>query len=52
MQKGINEMASMIVGYHCIMWKQACLANINETWVENFGLVSTMACFAWTRRVW
>jgi hypothetical protein len=22
----------------------------NETWVDGFGLVSIMACFAWTRR--
>jgi hypothetical protein len=24
----------------------------NETWVDDFGLVSIMACFAWTTRVW
>jgi hypothetical protein len=40
-----------VVGYHSIMWKQAYLANDNETWVDDFGLVSMMACFAWTKRV-
>jgi hypothetical protein len=25
----------------------------NETWVDDFGLTSMMACFAWTKkRVW
>jgi hypothetical protein len=24
---------------------------VNETWVDDFRLVSIMACFAWTRRV-
>ena len=28
------------------IWQMA-----NETWVDGFGLVSIMACFAWTRRV-
>ena len=28
------------------IWQMA-----NETWVDDFGLVSIMACFAWTRRV-
>jgi hypothetical protein len=25
---------------------------VNKTWVDYFGLVSIMACFAWTKRVW
>ena len=28
-------------------WKMA-----KETWVDVLGLVSTMTCFSWTRRVW
>ena len=51
--KGINEIIAFM------LWdiiasqenKHVCQI-VNETWVDDFGLVSIISCFAWTRRVW
>ena len=48
----VDEMASVlwdiiVSGESKHIWQM-----VNETWVDDFGLVSIMACFAWTRRVW
>ena len=47
----INEVASMLWDIISCenkhIWQMA-----NETWVNEFGSVSIMACFTWIRRVW
>ena len=49
---GVDEMASMLWDI-IVSWESKHIWQmVNETWVDDFGLVSIMACFAWTRIVW
>ena len=49
---GVDEMASMLRNI-IVSWENKHIWQmLKETWVDDFGLVSIMACFAWTRRVW
>ena len=48
----INEMASMLWDIIASWENKHIWQMANETWVDDFGLVSMMACFAWIRRVW
>ena len=45
----INEMASIL--WDIIVWCESkhVWQMANETWVDDFGLVSIMVCFPWTR---
>ena len=49
---GINEMSFMLWDIIASRESKHIWQMVNETWVDDFGLVSIMACFAWTRRVW
>ena len=49
---GVDEMASMLWDI-IVSWESKHIWQmVNEIWVDDFGLVSIMGCFAWTRRVW
>ena len=47
----IDEMAFMLWDIIASCESKHIWQMANETWVDDFGLVSIMACFAWTRRV-
>ena len=48
----VDEMASMLRNI-IVSWESKHIWQmLKETWVDDFGLVSIMACCAWTRRVW
>ena len=48
---GVIEMTSILWDI-IVSWESKHIWQMeNETWVDDFGLVSIMACFAWTRRV-
>jgi hypothetical protein len=47
----INEMASMLWDIIASCESKHIWQMANETWVDDFELVSIVACFAWTRRV-
>ena len=47
----VDEIASILWDI-IVSWESKHIWQmVNETWVD-FGLVSIMSCFAWTRRVW
>ena len=49
---GVDKMASMLWDI-IVSWESKHIWQMaNETWVVDFGLVSIMACFVWTRRFW
>jgi hypothetical protein len=48
----IDEMASMLWDIIVSCESKHIWQMVNKAWVDDFGLVSIMACFVWTRRVW
>ena len=49
---GVDEMASTLTNI-IVSWESKHIWQmLKETWVDNFGLVSIIACFTWTRIVW
>ena len=46
---GINEIASILWDIIASYESKHIWRMVNETWVDDFGLVSIMACFTWTR---
>ena len=48
----VNKMASMLWDI-IVSWESKHIWQMaKETWVDDYGLVSIMACFAWTKRIW
>ena len=48
---GVDEMASILWDI-IVLWESKHIWQmVNVTWVDDFRLISIMACFAWTRRV-
>ena len=48
----VDEMTSMLWDIIVSWERKHTWQMVNETWVDDFGLVSIMVCFAWTRKVW